>query len=87
MTQQVLFAGCAPRPLPVEEPEPEAPAPPERRLRRVVCVEFVQMPYTKRGWGQNLLTLECGHTRWQKTSVAVPRACRCRACTQAQGTL
>lgn len=50
------------------------------KLKRVVSVEFVQMPYTRRGQGQNELTLECGHTTSRKTSVPVPKKVRCGHC-------
>lgn len=52
----------------------------EGPLRAVVAVVFHQMPYTKWGWGQNFLQLECGHSTTQKTSIPVPRRARCRDC-------
>lgn len=52
-------------------------------LRRVTRYEFSQSPYTKPGWGQNILVLECTHRISQKTSIPIPRRTRCTECADA----
>jgi hypothetical protein len=47
------------------------------KLQKVIDVHFCQSKYSRQGSGTNMLTLACGHRKYQKSSIPVPARARC----------
>ena len=50
--------------------------------KAVVCVKNYINKHANGTRGTNVLTLECGHTKYQNGSVKIPKYCICKECDE-----
>jgi hypothetical protein len=49
-------------------------------LKKVIRVKNFISKHATGTAGTNILTLECGHEKFQKGSIRIPKRCTCREC-------